>query len=278
MATTVYAKQKGLNAGLGFSGNFNSGFSPFTTGTLVINDVSPLPGRTTGATASIAQQESISRQYASTHRPDRGPRRGRQDHGRRVQGRLSTAFRIAHVQGILHMRQEFVPVCMLTGTCAVLDRVESPARSGMQFHSAAPCGSSIRSASRWPILLSRGRRVSPSVGGSPQSVAAPVRCEQVSLAAGRVREVPVVELGQHRPRLRRRRRPVRHLGGAGRPRRSRRRRPAVPPPVPRLPRHPSLRPPLDRPEGRRPPPLLRLAGAHRRHRRRPLGPADGSPG
>ena len=66
MATTVYAKQKGLNAGLGFSGNFNSGFSPFTTGTLVINDVSPLPGRTTGATASIAQQESISRQYAST--------------------------------------------------------------------------------------------------------------------------------------------------------------------------------------------------------------------
>ena len=66
MATTVYAKQKGLNAGLGFSGNFNCGFSPFTTGTLVINDVTPLAGRTTGATASIAQQESISRQYAST--------------------------------------------------------------------------------------------------------------------------------------------------------------------------------------------------------------------
>ena len=66
MATTVYAKQKGLNAGLGFSGNFNCGFSPFTTGTLVINDVTPLVGRTTGATASLAQQESITRQYAST--------------------------------------------------------------------------------------------------------------------------------------------------------------------------------------------------------------------
>ena len=66
MATTVHAKQKGVNAGLGFSGNFNCGFSPFTTGTLVINDVTPLSGRTTGATANVSQQESISRQLAST--------------------------------------------------------------------------------------------------------------------------------------------------------------------------------------------------------------------
>ena len=91
----------------------------------------------------------------------------------------------------------------------------------------------------------------------------PVRwCSE--LGTGRVRAVPVGGIGEHGARLRRRRVPVRHLGRAGRPHGPVRGRPPGPAPLPRLPRHPSLRPPVDRPQGGRPPALLRLAPAHGR--------------
>jgi hypothetical protein len=48
-------QREGPNAGLGFGGNHSDGFSPFTTGTLVINDVPPVADRLTGATASLAR-------------------------------------------------------------------------------------------------------------------------------------------------------------------------------------------------------------------------------
>ena len=71
MATTVYAKQKGLNAGLGFSGNFNSGFSPFTTGALRDQRRFATPGphhrRHCQHRSAGVDQPSV-RQH---HRPDR---------------------------------------------------------------------------------------------------------------------------------------------------------------------------------------------------------------
>lgn len=75
MADIVHAEQKNDNTGAGFGGNYNADFNPYTTGTLEINDVTPLdgeggpvgkPGRTTAETANISQQESISRELASS--------------------------------------------------------------------------------------------------------------------------------------------------------------------------------------------------------------------
>ncbi len=98
------------------------------------------------------------------------------------------------------------------------------------------------------------------------------------LGSGRFRAVPVVAVRQHGAGLRRRCLPVRHLGRPGRPLGAERRRSPGAAPLPGLPRHPSLRPPVDRPQGGRPPPLLRMAPAHGRHTDRPVDPPVGTPG
>ena len=160
---------------------------------------------------------------------------------------------------------------MCLGLAVVLDRVETPARSGMQFHSSTLV--EAKSASlRWPILLFRlvrsavCRRFATQRGHA--DTVGRVSWEQEAF----VRSLSALSANT----VAAYRRDVRDFvawAERARPGRAGRRRPPRPAPVPGLPRHPAHGEAVDRPQGRRPAPLLRLADPHRRARRRPVQPA-----
>ena len=89
------------------------------------------------------------------------------------------------------------------------------------------------------------------------------------LGAGGLRPLAPGQVAGHGPRLRVGPRILRPLGRAGRPRLPGGRAPYRAAPLPRLPRHPPLRPRLDRPQGGRPARLLLVVPAPRDRGRRP---------